>query len=927
MTGTTRGSAAATTPATASRVSAPIVGREAELALVDGLLSGDARALLLTGEPGIGKTRIWEAGVAAARERGLRVLTARPSDAEARLSFAALIDLLDGVSSDELADLPAPQLQALDVALVRAAPTGPAPGEHAIAVGLLSALRALSAGGPLLVAIDDVQWLDRPSAEALAFAARRLDGAAVGFLVATRPTDPSALELALEQIGLQRRALTPLSVGAIRRMLSERLELSLPRQLLRRIVDTTLGNPLFALEVGRSLAESGPPEIGAEIPLPDTIESLLGTRVARLPGSVRRVLLAVALSANPRLSQLAAIGGSSAVDDAVGAGVLVVEDGRVRASHPLLAAAARKHSSRRERRELHLALAETVADDELRALHLALATDDPDAGLAAAVSAAAASASARGAAREAVVLAEHGLRLTPPAFAERPGRLLGLVRYLEIAGERQRLTDVLAPELDALPPGEPRVRASLLLAAGVVADNDEIRRHLLEALAAADGDPALQALVLGPIAENDAVIRVQGIAAAEASALEALSTGGAGEQQALYALAWARALRGHPIDEVCERFRATSEAASYMAESPERVAGQRLVWRGEVGPARALLGDLLAVADERGESYSYVLQRLHVCQLELRIGDCDAAARVLDEWAEASDRVLWPMYERCQALLAAARGRPEDARRWGAEAVAAAEATGSRWDWLEAQRALGVAALLAHAPAEAEPSLRAVWEHTHREGVDEPGVFPVAPDLVEALLELDRPQEALEITARLREPAEQQEHPWGLATARRCDALVRLVTSGYDAEAAGELERAAESYGELGLRFDRARALLDLGRAQRRFKKWGRARETLELAATAFDELGSHGWAGEARSELARVSARPPRSAGQLTPAERRVAELASEGLANKEIAGRLFVTVNTVEFHLRNVYAKLSVRSRAQLADRLAGPPLDREP
>jgi DNA-binding CsgD family transcriptional regulator len=138
-------------------------------------------------------------------------------------------------------------------------------------------------------------------------------------------------------------------------------------------------------------------------------------------------------------------------------------------------------------------------------------------------------------------------------------------------------------------------------------------------------------------------------------------------------------------------------------------------------------------------------------------------------------------------------------------------------------------------------------------------------------------------------------------------------------EAAATLAHAAAAYAELGLRFDAARSLLVLGRAQRRFKKWGAARRSLEQAATAFDEIGSPGWAEQARSELARVGARPPRARGELTPTERRVAELAAEGLANKEIARALFVTVHTVEAHLTHAYAKLGVRSRAQLAQRFA--------
>jgi DNA-binding SARP family transcriptional activator/DNA-binding CsgD family transcriptional regulator len=928
-----RGKSVARVPA--SRLAAQLVGREAELASLQGFLGADSpRALVLTGGPGIGKTSLWEAGVDAARELRLHVLSARPSDAEARHSFAALIDLLDGVETDELISLPAPQLQALEVALLRAVPAGPAPEGPAIAVGFLSALRALAAREPLLVAVDDIQWLDRPSADALAFAARRLEGVGVRFLLATRPGSPNPLEQALERSGLDRLEIPPLSVGALRRVLSERLGLHLPRQLLRRIADTTLGNPLFALEVGRTLAERGPLEIGEELPLPDSVEELLGTRVARLPASVRRLLLAVALTAELRLSQVAAIEDAGALDGAVDAGVLVVEGDRVRPSHPLLAAAAKKRSRAGDRRELHIALADTAVDEELRALHLALATELPDRRLATRVAAAARGASARGAAAEAVMLAEHALRLTTPGSAERSERLLELGGYLVVAGEKQRVTDLLSPELESLPSAAARARACVILADGVVKSNDDIQRYFERALAESGSDAELRASVLAQMTENTAVIRVERIREAEAWALEALAAArGAGpkaERSALYVLGWARSLQGRPIDDVCERFRAASDAAFYITESPERVAGQRLVWRGEVDRARAVLTRLLSLADERGEPYSYALVRLHVCLLELRIGECEAAARLLDEWAESSERELlvWPMYERCRALLAASRGFADAAEQWAAETLGRAEAAGTRWDRLEALRARGVAALVAHKPAQAAESLRAVWEHMEREGVDDPGVFPVAPDLVEALAELGELDEARMVTDRLRGLAEQQEHPWGLASAKRCGALVRLCSGRYDEEAATELTEAAGTYATLGLSFDRARSLLSLGRAQRRVKKWGAARDSLERAAADFDELGCLGWAEEARSELARVGARRASPPGKLTPTERRVAELAAEGLANKEIARVLVVTVNTVEFHLRHAYAKLGVRSRGQLAGRLvAGPQRSEDP
>jgi DNA-binding NarL/FixJ family response regulator len=175
------------------------------------------------------------------------------------------------------------------------------------------------------------------------------------------------------------------------------------------------------------------------------------------------------------------------------------------------------------------------------------------------------------------------------------------------------------------------------------------------------------------------------------------------------------------------------------------------------------------------------------------------------------------------------------------------------------------------------------------------------------------------VGARLGGLAELHEHPWGLAAAKRCDGVVRLCSGKRDDQATAQMTEAAADFGRLGLPFDQARTLLALGRALRRAKRWGAARAALQEAETVFHGVGSLGWVEAAQSELARVGARRPSRSGELTPAEQHVAELAAEGRSNKEIARALHVTVSTVEAHLSRVYAKLGVRSRSQLASRLA--------
>jgi DNA-binding CsgD family transcriptional regulator len=905
---------------------AGVVGREAELArLLHAFASHPRRSLLLTGAPGIGKTTLWEAAVDAARQQDLRVLVARPSGAEAQLAFEALVDLLDGVETAALAGLPPPQRHALDVALLRAEPET-TPSDGVISLAFLNAVRSLEATGPLVIAIDDVHWLDRPSGDALAYPARRLRGEAVTFLLAGRPGRPSGLERVLAA-DLERVEVGGLSVGAIRHLLAERLELALPRHLLRRVVDATMGNPLFALEVGRSLAESGPPALGEELPVPDMVEELLGTRIGRLGAPTRRLLLALALSADLDRSQLEAIAGSAALEDALDNGLLRVEGGRVRAFHPLLPAAARTRSTSRVRRELHRELARVAVDAELRALHLALAAEDPDPELAAIVARAAAVASARGARWRAVELAEHALRLTPRSSSQRPDRLLELSENLMVAGEAQRAANLLADEIELLPPGPARARAHLLLAEGRAEPlGIEYRDHLERALAESVTDASLHAIAVARKTRFVAVGRVERIREAEAWSLEALPAARAAgpevEREVLHGLALARVLRGRPIDDLQERFRALSEDTFEIYRSLDRVAAERHVHRGEIRRAREILAGLATTAAERGEDWSLAWLRLSLCELELRVGAWDTADELLDEWQEHSDvaSIMEPMRARCHALLAAGRGHVEESERWAVEALTDTSSNQSRWHTFEVRRAQGIAALAAADAQRSVDCLLPLWTHLEREGVEDPGVFPIAPDLVEALVEVGAVAEARSVSDRLGELAGALEHPWGLVAGARSDALVRLASPTYDTEAAAALAGAAADYEELGLRFDRGRALLLLGRAQRRRKKWAAARDALERAVAAFEEVGSPGWVEEARAELDRVGARRPPPAGGLSPAERRVAELAAKGLANKEIARTLHVSVKTVEAHLSHAYRKLGVRSRAQLARVLGG-------
>jgi AAA ATPase domain len=369
--------------------SVALVGREFELARVDAFLaelpSRAPRALLIEGEPGVGKTALWLQGLSSARAQGFRALVARPVEVETALSFAALVDLLEPVLEEVLPRLPEPQRRALEIALLLR-PADAAPDRRALATAVLNALRVVSEACPLIVAVDDVQWLDSSSHAVLAFAARRLAVKRVGFML-THRTDGAGITLELEAaLGerLERLTPAPLSMGALNRLLQMHFGRTFSRPLVRRLREVSGGNPFFTLELAQALEQQGATRDSIrELPLPATLREVVHDRLASLPVAERRLLVAVAALAHPSLDLLGAAFGrtidASALKRSFAAHVVELEAERIQFAHPLLGSVVYADASSESRRRVHRRLAEAVSDPEESAQHLALATERPDA--------------------------------------------------------------------------------------------------------------------------------------------------------------------------------------------------------------------------------------------------------------------------------------------------------------------------------------------------------------------------------------------------------------------------------------------------------------------------------------------------------------------------------------------------------------------
>ncbi len=909
-----------------------VLGREDErITLRDfvGSIPSGLRALLIEGEAGIGKTTLWDEGLRIASQAGFRILTSRPVEAEASLSFTALGDVLETVLGDSLPELPSPQRRALEIALLRAEVTDMHPDYRAVSLAALGALRHLVVAGPVLLAIDDAQWLDASSARVLGFVIRRLEEDPVGILATSRD-EPKADPLGLERLSKNRCtriSVGPLSVGALGRVLRAHLPIELPRPVLARLHGLSEGNPLFALEMARRLpARDEWSESGEALPVPGKVEPLLQGRLAGLPPDALEVVRVAAVAARPTLELVGDVLGDgdrarSGLAAAVDAGVIVREGRTIRFSHPLFGSTAHASIPARERRALHGRLATVVADPEERARQFALATEGPDTVAADALEAAAEGAHGRGAPDAAASLSELARRLTPETEPEAiRRRTRSAARYHFDGGDVPRARLLLREELARSSPGPERAEVLWLMAETAWNDMRTIRQLLEQALEEVGDHARMRALInndLGWVAMLGATLALA--AGRSRAALEAAERSGDHFLLALClgTLGQIEFLSGRPSQDLMERGVREYESLLSLATygSPKTYLGWQRMIADDLDGGRALLEEEYRTNEERGHVTIQWEVLEFLTELECRAGNWRRAdryaAEAMEITLEAGIQEATPGPLSRLALVEALTGRIEDARAHASEGLKVAEPCQDTWAVIRNRSVLGFLELSLGNPAGARDALAPLPGVLEEIGVAEPGAFPLIPDLVEALVVVGKLVEASTLAEGLEERGRALDRALALATAARCRGLV-AAASGDLVGAAVELDRALEEHARLAHPFELARTLLVTGEVRRRARQKREARASLERALGIFQGLGAPLWAARARAELERVGGRVP---GVLTPTERRVAELVAEGRTNREVADALFVSVKTVEANLSRIYAKLGIRSRTELA------------
>jgi len=900
-------------------------GRREECALLDGLLAGarggHSGVLVLRGEAGIGKTALLEHAVESASD--LTVLRAVGVESEVELAFAALHQLCAPVL-DELDRLPGPQHDAL--AITFGLNAGPAPDRFLVGLATLSLLSEAAQERPMLCVIDDAQWLDRASAQALAFVARRLQTDSLVMLFAARA--PIA-----ELTGLPELVVEGLGDAAARMLLASVIPGRLDERVADQLVAEARGHPLALLELPRGLSPSqlaGGFGLPRALSLERRIEESFRHRLEALPRDTQQLLLVAAAepTGDPGLLWRAAERLHLSVpvlDAAETAGLIEFDSRRVRFRHPLVRSVLYRAATSQERSQAHRALAEATdaqLDPDRRAWHLAESTGDPDEDVAAELEHAAGRAQARGGWAAAAAFLERAAALTP----DPPCRAQRALAAAQAKYESGAIADALAllatAEAGAL--GDPEhARVDLLrseIASASRRDNDAPPLLLKAARKLETVDTSLaRATYLGALSAAlyaGRLARGAGVAEVSEAALACPAPPGPARPPDLLLQGLTRQhtegiAAGAPIlREAVSSFRQERDLpTSETRWLPLACLAAADVWDDETW--RVLSERHLECARRDGALTAIPLALSHFGYVRAISGEMALAESLLDEIRTASEATGLPSHNYVALWVAALRGREDELAKLVETTATDALARGEGF-------VLGITrqatAALNNGLGRHDVALAAVREAVDVEPSDEMGSPRTMPELIEAAVRSGEHRLAERALERLAQSTRAGDTDWGLGLEARSRAL---LTDGDAAD--GLFREAIERLGRTRNRLQLARTHLLYGEWLRRERRRLDAREQLRTALEMFTSMGTEAFAGRAERELLATGERVRRHSvetrDELTTQEAQIARLASDGLSNAAIGARLFISQHTVAYHLRKVFSKLGITSRNQLA------------
>jgi DNA-binding CsgD family transcriptional regulator len=912
-----------------------LLGRAHEQQALVRLLS-DARAggsgvLAIVGEAGIGKSTL----LAYAEEQAadMNVLRARGVQSEAHIPFAGLFELLRPALS-WISQIPTPQAEALESAL--ALRPAIVPGRFAVGAATLSLLAAYSEQVPLAVLVDDAQWLDGSSADALLFAFRRLVADPVAVILAVRQGEPSLLDGA-DLAALRLEGLDRTSAGEL---LERQGDEPLSPELTDRLQRETGGNPLALLELGaerQRLADLPP---NAPLAAGTSVARVYLMRLQALPQRTRDVLALASATDGGEVSVLARAAPMLGLDlsdlvPAEAAGLITVHDSRVEFRHPLARSAVYGDAPADRRRELHRALASALPDSEAdrRAWHLALASFGPDAAASSALEQAGQRAYQRSAYEVSSRAFERAARLAPEEA--RQGRLLyEAADAAWLGGLAERAVALLDqaglhPTTPELAVAIEHLRGSIAWRRGPVTAAQEILLAAAERAAPIDPDHAVAILAEVVAASNNAGDpATMRLAAERAASLLRPDADRRTTFLALLARGAALIVSGQG-----EPGAPAIRAAVELLERSDELRGdpRMLAWAavGTLYLREAKVGRALA---SRAQAEARRTSAIGVLPSALTFVAIDEAST--DRWPEAQAsfheaivlaRETGQLTDLGTALarlawLEARQGRSQQSRLHADEALRLSREMGLGQPEWWAMAALGELELTlgrAEAALARFEELRALLRSR---GIGDPDPCP-APELVEIYLRLGRGPEAAKLAEEFSRDASAKAQPWALARAARCRGLIAA-----EGESDPHFETALALHAQTADAFETARTHLAYGARLRRERQRVRAREQLRAAIDVFDRLGADPWSEIARAELAATGETARRrdvsTLNDLTPQELQIALSLAEGRTTRETAAALFLSPKTIEYHLRSVYRKLDIGSRSELKaamDRLA--------